>query len=102
MHGILRPPRATTVLAGKGSESGRTKNNATETARRFEPAAKSRRALFLRLALRVRAIGEARVAEPGSDRHHAPMLDVLHEGQLAQSLHYGVVVHEDRRLMLAD
>ena len=30
------------------------------------------------------------------------MLDVAHERQLAQSLHHGVVVHDDRGFMLAD
>src|SRR5262245_10792175 len=56
------------------------------------------RLLFLRLL----AVGEAGIAEAGADRDHAPVLGVLHERPLAQSLHDRVVVHEDRGLVLAD
>src|SRR5262249_2872034 len=48
------------------------------------------------------AIGEAGVAEAGPDREHAPVLDVLHEGDFAQSLHDRVIVHEHGGVVLAD
>src|SRR5262245_7625016 len=49
-----------------------------------------------------RAVGEARVAEPGADGEHAPMGHVAHERRLAQPLHHRVVVQEDGGIVLAD
>src|SRR6266550_4992511 len=54
------------------------------------------------LIIRLRAIGEGRVAEAGPDGQDPPVLDVLHERHLAQTLHHGVVVHEHHRLVSAD
>src|SRR5262249_12540546 len=64
----------------------------------FNIDARKRRTLIIRL----RAIGEARVAEAGSDGQDAPVLHVLHERHLAQTLHHAVVVHERDRLVSAD
>src|SRR5690242_21470950 len=47
-------------------------------------------------------VGVAGIAEPGADRHRAPMLDVLDEGNLAQPLHHRVVVDDDEGRMLVD
>src|SRR5437870_13504070 len=54
------------------------------------------------LIIRLRAIGEGRVAEAGPDGQDPPVLDVLHNRHLAQTLHHGVVVHEHDRLVSAD
>jgi len=54
-----------------------------------------------KLIIRLRAIGETRVAQAGSNGEDAPVLHVLHEWHLAQTLHHGIVVHEDYRLMSA-
>src|SRR5438552_2948729 len=55
------------------------------------------RALFL-----VLSIGEAGVAETGANSKHPPMVDVLHERQLAESLHHGIVVHNDYGIVILD
>ena len=47
-------------------------------------------------------VGEAGVAQSGADRQYAPTLHVLHEGDLGESLHDAVVVHNDDRVVLAD
>src|ERR1044071_838031 len=49
----------------------------------------------------VQPIRKSRISQPGSDGHDCPMLGVLHEWNLAQSLNHCVVVHQDRRLMLS-
>src|SRR5262245_13933950 len=54
------------------------------------------------LIILLRAIVEARVAQAGSDCQDPPVLHVLHERHLAQTLHHGVVVHERDRLVSAD
>src|SRR6476620_1550486 len=54
------------------------------------------------LAVFLAAIGEAGVAEAGPDREHAPALDVLHEGDFGKSLHHAVIMHQHRRVVLAD
>ena len=41
------------------------------------------------------AVGESRVAKAGADREHAPMLDVLHVGGLAQALHDGIIMDDE-------
>ena len=56
----------------------------------------------LLVLFRLGAIGEVRVTQSRPDRHHRPMLHILHPGQLAQSLHDGVVVHDDDSLVIAD
>jgi hypothetical protein len=43
-----------------------------------------------------------RIAEPGADGHHGPVLHVLHPGQLAQSLGDCIVVHDDHGLVIFD
>src|SRR5262247_3755876 len=49
-----------------------------------------------------RAVGEAGIAEPGADRQHAPVPYLLHEGQGAQALHHGVIVHQHHRIVVGD
>lgn len=48
------------------------------------------------------AVREARVSESGSDRHHAPALDVAHERHLAQALHHRVVMRERHQIVTVD
>src|SRR4051794_3575321 len=50
----------------------------------------------------VASVGEARVAEPGADREHAPVPDVLHVRHLAQPLYHRIVVHQDGGAVIAD
>src|SRR3979409_2321327 len=49
-----------------------------------------------------RPIGEACVAEAGSDGERAPMGHVGHERRLAQALNHRIVVQQDEGLVLAD
>src|SRR6185369_17106222 len=48
------------------------------------------------------AIGETRVAEACADGERAPMQHIAHERSLAEPLHDGVIVHQDRGLVLLD
>src|SRR5687768_4339432 len=48
------------------------------------------------------AIGEVRIAEPGADGHHGPVLHVLHPRQLAQALRDRIVVHDDHGFVIVD
>ena len=57
---------------------------------------------FAALAVFRVAVGEARIAKAGADGQHAPMLDILHERHLAQTLHHGVIVHHHHGLVSAD
>src|SRR5262249_54881779 len=47
-------------------------------------------------------VGEMRVAEAGADGEDAPARDVTYPASLAQTLHHGVVVHADDRVLVAD
>ena len=49
-----------------------------------------------------RVIGKARVTQAGSNGEDSPPPHVLHEGDLAETLHDGVVVHQSHRLLSAD
>src|SRR5665809_78138 len=51
---------------------------------------------------RFAAVGVAGVAEAGADRQHAPPVVILHRRQLAETLHDGVVVDDDRRFVVVD
>ena len=42
-----------------------------------------------------------RIAETGADGQHAPAVDILHERRFAQTLHHGVVVHDDEGRLAA-
>src|SRR4029079_15514616 len=55
-----------------------------------------------RLTLAGLAVGEARVAQPGTDGQCAPVLHLAHERHLAQTPPHGVVVHQHRRVMPAN
>src|ERR1700726_1530727 len=48
------------------------------------------------------AVGEARVAQTGADGQDAPVVHVLHERHFGETLHHGVIVHQDRGIVLAD
>src|SRR5215467_661064 len=74
----------------------------TLRANRLQHRSTSARESARTLIIRLRAIGEARVAEAGSDGQDAPVLHVLHERHLAQTLHHAVVMHERDRLVSAD
>jgi hypothetical protein len=49
-----------------------------------------------------RPVGKPRIAEPGPDRQHTPMLDVAHVGHFAEALHHRVIVHQDGHVVIAD
>ncbi len=55
-----------------------------------------------KVALFLAACGEPHVAEPGPDRQRPPVRIGSHVGQFAQALHHRIVVHDDRRFVLAD
>lgn len=48
------------------------------------------------------AHGETRVAETGADGEDSPALVVLHKRNFAQALHHAVIVHQNRRVVIAD
>ena len=54
-------------------------------------------ACFLNLA-----IGVARVAETGADCRHAPVEVISNVGQLAQTLHDRIIVHDNHQFAVAD
>src|SRR5882757_9833089 len=56
----------------------------------------------LLVVLVVLAIGEARVAQPRADRQHAPAIHILHERNFGETLHYAVIMHQDRGVVFAD
>ena len=48
------------------------------------------------------AIGVACVAETGADCQHAPVEAISNVGQLAQTLHDRIIVHDNHRFAVAD
>jgi hypothetical protein len=48
------------------------------------------------------AVRKARVAEPGADREHRPVINVLHERRLAQPLNNRVVMQNNGGVVVAN
>src|SRR4026207_1940117 len=54
------------------------------------------------MCLVVMSVCEQGVPQPGADGEHAPFVDILHEGNFAEALNDRIVVHDDRRVEVAD
>ena len=81
---------------------GRSHNGGSRPKQARLGARRSSMALFLARAVPARPVGEPCVAQSRSDRQHAPAFDILHERDLAQALHHGIVVHQDRHVVIAE
>src|SRR5438034_10571051 len=75
---------------------------ARTTSRRTSSSISSDLCLTSRSSFIVAPIGESSVAESGADRKNTPALHIVHRWTFAQALHDGVVVHDDKGVVLLD